>query len=86
MNKNNEIIAKKMTDVNYCVAELAQRGLSITSIEIKDQKPVIKINSYGKSPAGLKGGVVVRISHRGRHFETYAVELEGCQVQWKTAS
>lgn len=85
-NKNNKIIAKKMTDVNYCVADLAQRGLSITGIEIKDRKPVVTIDSYSKAPGGLKGAVVVRITESGRHWETYATEVEGCQVQWKVAA
>ena len=85
-NENNKIIAKKMTDVNYCVAGLAQRGLSIASIVIKDRKPVITIDSFHKTPGGLKGGFLMRITEGGRHWETYATELEGCQVQWKVAA
>tara|TARA_R110000772_G_scaffold134846_4_gene243543 strand:- start:174 stop:440 length:267 start_codon:yes stop_codon:yes gene_type:complete len=85
-NKNNNIIAKKLQDVNYCLAELAQRGLSIVGIEIRDRKPVITIDSYHKEPGGLKGGFLTRISEHGRHWETYATEVQGCQVEWRISA
>lgn len=86
INENNKIMAHKISDLNYCVAELARRGLSITAIEIKDRKPVITIDSSTKTPGGLKGGLLMQITEGGRHWETYATELEGCQVQWKVAA
>ena len=86
LNKNNEIIANKMNDAQFCLADLASRGLTIIAIEIKDTKPVITIDSGEQEPAGLKGGVAIRITEAGRTWETYATQLEGCQVEWKVAA
>jgi len=80
---SNEIINKKMDDVRYCLAELARRGCTIASIEIKDAKPRITIVSFHKAPGGLRGGTLTRIKQGDRRLETYATELNGCQVQWK---
>lgn len=80
---NNEIISKKMEDVRHCLAELARRGCTISSIEIKDAKPRITILSFHKAPGGLRGGTLTRIKQGDRRLETYATELNGCQVQWK---
>lgn len=86
MNKNNKIIAKKLDSVRYCLAELARRGLSIIDIQIGDRKPLITIQGFNDKPGGLKGGTLMRITESGRHWETFATELEGCQVQWKVAA
>ncbi|PTB82871.1 hypothetical protein C9933_00295 [Methylophaga nitratireducenticrescens] len=80
---NNEIISKKMNDVIHCLAELARRGCTITTVEIKDGKPRITIASFHKTPGGLRGGTLTRIKQGDRRLETYATELNGCQVMWK---
>jgi hypothetical protein len=85
-NENNKIISKKMDDAHFCLAILASKGLSITSIKIADAKPVLTIDSGEHEPAGLKGGAAIRITESGRTWETYATIVEGCQVQWRVAA
>lgn len=83
MMKNNEIISKKMEDVRHCLAELASRGCTIDSIEIKHAKPRITILSFHKNPGGLQGGILIRITEKNRRYETFATDVSGCQVMWK---
>jgi len=86
MNKNNEIITKKLDNVSRCIAELARRGLSILDISVSDRKPRITIQGYNDTPGGLKGGWCVRITEAGKRWETYATEVNGCQVQWRVSA
>ena len=84
---NNQIISQRMRDVSHCLAELAKRGLAITDIKISDsKKPCITILGYSKTPGGLQGGMLMRIKHHQQRFETYATEVNGCQVQWKVVA
>ncbi len=84
---NHQIISKRMIDVNHCLAELARRKLTITDIKISDtKKPRITIVGFSSTPGGLKGGTLTRIRIHQKRFETYATELNGCQVEWKVAA
>ncbi|AUZ85808.1 hypothetical protein [Methylophaga nitratireducenticrescens] len=82
VNVNNEIIAKKLDNANFCLAVLEAKGATVTSIEIKNRKPVVTIKTYLVEPFELKGFVKKSFQENGRNWETYSAELEECQVEW----
>lgn len=84
-NINNEIMIQKLNDVNFCVAVLASKNLTIGSIDIDVNKPVITIQTNEKEPAGLKGGFLKRTKKNGQPWQGYATVIENCQVQWMVA-
>jgi hypothetical protein len=82
-SKNNEIMNTKLDHAQFCVAFLEAKGVTVTGIEIKDAKPVITIQSHTAQAipdqvAGLKRS----FTEHARNWQTYATELEGCQVEW----
>lgn len=82
---NNGRLAVQMEDARYCLADLAQRGLSILSIKIGSMrsKPIIVLDAPYITPGGLEGGRMRFSVRSGLRTETYATQHCGCQVEWE---
>ncbi|MEJ1417007.1 MAG: hypothetical protein RPU91_07915 [Candidatus Sedimenticola sp. (ex Thyasira tokunagai)] len=77
----NGRLAAQMDDARYCLADLAQRGLRISSVEIGQQKhkPRIRLDAPWEEPGGLAGGMIFTSPAITR----YATDLHHCQVEWE---
>jgi hypothetical protein len=76
---NNQVINQKLSNAQFCVAVLESKGADITSINITDTKPVITVLYPLKE---LQTVVKKRFLDKGRNWETHAIEMERCQVEW----
>ncbi|MEJ1358306.1 MAG: hypothetical protein RPU42_14460 [Candidatus Sedimenticola sp. (ex Thyasira tokunagai)] len=77
----NGRLAAQMDDARYCLADLAQRGLRIISVEVGrlPGKPRIKLDAPWPEPGGLMGGEIVTTPKSKR----FAADHHHCQVEWE---
>ena len=80
-SQHNGRLAAQMEDARHCLADLAQRGLHIISVEIggMPKKPRIRLDAPWPEPGGLIGGEIVTTPRKRR----YATVLHHCQVEWE---
>lgn len=79
--QNNGKLAVQMEDARFCLADLAQRGAQIESIEL-GVLPTPRI-TIARPVRGLKAEVIGIEGGITKRTETWAANHMECHIEWK---